>query len=60
MIRVLYVRYDKPKNLVKEEFSAYVSFKWSQSYVDGIKALPLRYWIPEQKNGKYQYKWFHY
>ena len=46
---MLYVRYDKPKNLVKEEFSAYVSFKWSQSYVDGIKALPLRYWIPEQK-----------
>lgn len=46
---MLYVRYDRPKNLVKEEFSAYVSFKWSQSYVDGIKALPLRYWIPEQK-----------
>ena len=46
---MLYVRYDKPKNLVKEEFSAYVSFKWSQSYVDGIKALPLRYWIQEQK-----------
>lgn len=46
---MLYVRYDKPKNLVKEEFSAYVSFKWSQSYVDGIKALPLRYWIPEQR-----------
>jgi SNF2 family DNA or RNA helicase len=46
---MLYVRYDRPKNLVKEEFSAYVSFKWSQAYVDGIKALPLRYWIPQQK-----------
>lgn len=46
---MLYVRYDRSTNLVKEEFSAYVSFKWSQSYVDGIKSLPVRYWIPEKK-----------
>lgn len=46
---MLYVRYGKPTNLVKEENSAYVSFKWSQAYVDGIKSLPVRYWIPSSK-----------
>lgn len=46
---MLYVRYDRPTNLVKEKFSAYVSFKWSQSYVDGMRSLPLRYWIPQKK-----------
>lgn len=46
---MLYIRYDKPTNLVKEEFSAYISFKWSQTYVDGVKSLPVRYWIPEKK-----------
>lgn len=46
---MLYVRYDRSTNLIKEEFSAYVSFKWSQAYVDGIKTLPIRYWIPEKK-----------
>lgn len=46
---MLYVRYGKPTNLIKEENSAYVSFKWSQAYVDGIKSLPVRYWIPANK-----------
>lgn len=46
---MLYIRYDKSTNLVKDEFSAYVSFKWSQTYVDGIRNLPVRYWIPEKK-----------
>lgn len=46
---MLYVRYGKPTNLIKEESSAYVSFKWSQEYVDGIKSLPVRYWIPSSK-----------
>lgn len=46
---MLYVRYDKSINVVKEEYSAYVSFKWSQAYVDGIKSLPVRYWIPAKK-----------
>ena len=46
---MLYVRYGKPTNLIKEENSAYVSFKWSQEYVDGIKSLPVRYWIPSSK-----------
>lgn len=46
---MLYVRYDKPTNLVKDKFSAYVSFKWNQNYIDGIKQLPVRYWIPNSK-----------
>ena len=39
----------KLRYLIKEENSAYVSFKWSQEYVDGIKSLPVRYWIPSSK-----------
>lgn len=46
---MLYVRYDKPTNLVKDKYSAYVSFRWSQFYVDEIRKLPVRYWIPDRK-----------
>lgn len=46
---MLYVRYDKSTNVVREEYSAYVSFRWFQEYVDGIKSLPVRYWIPAKK-----------
>lgn len=46
---MLYVRYDRSINLVKEEYSAFISFKWSQEYVDGIRKLPIRFWIPARK-----------
>lgn len=46
---MLYVRYDNPINQNRTTYSAYVSFKWSQFYVDEIKKLPIRYWIPQSK-----------
>lgn len=46
---MLYVRYDKPISQSRTEYSAFVSFKWCQEYVDGIKTLPIRYWHKPQK-----------
>lgn len=46
---MLYIRYDKSTNIIREEYSAYISFKWCQEYVDGIKSLPVRYWLPDKK-----------
>lgn len=46
---MLYVRYDKPISQCRTEYSAFVSFKWCQEYVDGIKKLPVRYWHKDRK-----------
>lgn len=46
---MLYIRYGEPTKQTYTMFSAYVSFKWSQYYVDEIKKLPTRFWIPETK-----------
>lgn len=46
---MLYIRYDSPTNQSRTEYSAYISFKWCQEYVDGIKSLPIRYWNPTKK-----------
>lgn len=46
---MLYIRYGEPTNQNKTLHSAYVSFQWSQYYVDEIKKLPVRYYIPENK-----------
>lgn len=46
---MLYVRYDKPISQARTEYSAFVSFKWCQEYVDGIKKLPVRYWHKDRK-----------
>lgn len=46
---MLYIRYDTPIKQVETTQSAFISFKWSQYYVDEIKKLPVRYYIPEKK-----------
>jgi SNF2 family DNA or RNA helicase len=46
---MLYIRYGEPIKQVKTRYSAYVSFQWSQYYVDEIKKLPTRYWNPDTK-----------
>lgn len=46
---MLYIRYDKPISQCRTEYSAFVSFKWNQDYVNGIKTLPIRYWHPDRK-----------
>lgn len=46
---MLYIRYDSPTQQSRTEYSAYISFKWNQEYIDGIKKLPIRYWHPNKK-----------
>lgn len=46
---MLYIRFDKPINQAQTKQSAFVSFKYDPYYVQAIKELPCRYWIPESK-----------
>lgn len=46
---MLYIRYDKPTNQAQTKYSAYVSFQYNPFYVEKIKELPTRYWIPDRK-----------
>lgn len=43
------VRYDKPQKQRTTEYSGYLSFKFDYSILEIIKALPVRFWLPEQK-----------
>ena len=46
---MLYIRYDKPINQHQSKYSAFISFQWNPMYVEEIKKLPIRFWIPERK-----------
>lgn len=46
---MLYIRYDKPMNQHQTKYSAFISFQWNPFYVEEIKKLPIRFWIPERK-----------
>ena len=46
---MIYVRYDKPKNQARTDYSAYLSFQYNPFYVEEIKKLPCRYYFAERK-----------
>lgn len=46
---MLYIRYDKPINQHTTKYSAYISFQYNPFYVEEIKKIPTRYWLPEKK-----------
>ena len=46
---MIYVRYDKPKNQARTDYSAYLSFQYNPFYVEEIKKLPCRYYFADRK-----------
>ena len=46
---MIYIRFDKPKNQFQTKQSAYISFRYDPYYVESIKNLRTRYYIPESK-----------
>lgn len=45
----IYINLDKHTNCKTSPLSYYIKFNYNVKYIDLIKSLPIRYWLPEQK-----------